>query len=246
MRQSTIDSEHLNARQESDAWNHLPDGGPAPRVRVPGDQLADRSRAPVQVLQFTSGAGPSARHTPGHRHWMTVCDMADRMQRSVSQEWKTVDIQWVRAPVKWRALPFEEGTFDAVIASRVFEYATDLDVAFGELTRILKVGGQLIFDAPNPASWWGTCECHLRALTRSTGVRRALSRVRGLELYFTHLGLSENRFAVEEWESIATCYGLRSARGAEERTGIGRSLMLKFRKLRSRRSAAGMSIGVSW
>jgi SAM-dependent methyltransferase len=246
MDQTTIDHEHFSARRESDVRHHLLHGEPAPRVRALGAPPADRLPASVQVLQVTGGAGPSARPTPGNRHWVTVCDVADRMQRTVSEKWKTVDIQWVRAPGKWRALPFEEGTFDAVIASRVFEYATDLDLAFGELTRILKVGGQLIFDAPNPANWWRTCERRLRALTGSTGARRTLSRVGGLQPYLTHLSLSENRFPVEEWESIAACYGLRSARGADEPAGSGRSLILTFRKLRSRRSMAGTSIGVPW
>jgi len=51
-----------------------------------------------------------------------------------------------------RALPFGDGTFDAVVAVEVFEHVEDVAVAIAEARRVLKDGGRLIVVDKNAAS----------------------------------------------------------------------------------------------
>lgn len=52
------------------------------------------------------------------------------------------------------ALPFENASFDLVCAFDVIEHVDDDLRAFGELSRVLKVGGVLIFSVPLHAALW--------------------------------------------------------------------------------------------
>jgi SAM-dependent methyltransferase len=47
------------------------------------------------------------------------------------------------------SLPFEDGAFDLVFSKYVLEHLTDPGAAFRELRRVSKVGGHLVFHAPN-------------------------------------------------------------------------------------------------
>ena len=52
------------------------------------------------------------------------------------------------------ALPFGDDSFDLVTAFDVVEHVEDDQAGFAELTRVLKVGGRLIFSVPlHPARW---------------------------------------------------------------------------------------------
>jgi ubiquinone/menaquinone biosynthesis C-methylase UbiE len=55
------------------------------------------------------------------------------------------------------ALPFEDESFDAVVATGVLEYALDLTAAVEELARVLRRGGVAVVSFPNslaPVSLW--------------------------------------------------------------------------------------------
>ncbi|HWO73614.1 MAG TPA: class I SAM-dependent methyltransferase, partial [Dehalococcoidia bacterium] len=47
-------------------------------------------------------------------------------------------------------LPFRDATFDAVLCSLVGEHLARLEFALGELRRVLKVGGRLVFSVYHP------------------------------------------------------------------------------------------------
>ncbi|MEO6993825.1 MAG: class I SAM-dependent methyltransferase [Lacunisphaera sp.] len=52
------------------------------------------------------------------------------------------------------ALPYASDSFDLVAAFDVIEHVADDEAAFGELTRVLKASGHLIFSVPlHPARW---------------------------------------------------------------------------------------------
>src|SRR5947207_12077650 len=51
-------------------------------------------------------------------------------------------------------LPFDDETFDLVCAFDIIEHVEDDDRAFGEMTRVLKNGGVLIFSVPMHTELW--------------------------------------------------------------------------------------------
>lgn len=62
-------------------------------------------------------------------------------------------------------LPFADGSFDLVVACDVIEHVADDQRAFGELSRVLKEGGRLVFSVPlYPARWtvFDDCVGHAR------------------------------------------------------------------------------------
>ena len=57
-------------------------------------------------------------------------------QRCADQDW--VDIQVGEAT----ELPYQDGIFDAAVATQVYEYVEDVDLALSELCRVLRPGGR--------------------------------------------------------------------------------------------------------
>lgn len=54
------------------------------------------------------------------------------------------------------ALPFDDDSFDLVTAFDVIEHVENDQQVFGELTRVLKPGGRLIFSVPLHSAYWTT------------------------------------------------------------------------------------------
>jgi SAM-dependent methyltransferase len=48
------------------------------------------------------------------------------------------------------ALPFADGSFDAAVACLVFEHIQDVDLAIGEVARVLEPGGRFVFFLNHP------------------------------------------------------------------------------------------------
>ena len=83
----------------------------------------------------------------------------------------------VRASVT--ALPFVEGTFDAVICSEVLEHIPDDASAVGQIARVLKRGGLLLASVPTPPAPFDAN--HVREGYTRQELRDLLSR-HGLEV----------------------------------------------------------------
>ena len=56
------------------------------------------------------------------------------------------------------ALPFADGSIDAIVCSDVFEHLHDIPLAMREIHRVLRKGGMLVYDTVNRTtfSWYGT------------------------------------------------------------------------------------------
>src|SRR5690606_15795606 len=48
-------------------------------------------------------------------------------------------------------LPFSDGAFNTVVANCVLEHVEGLDLALGEIARVLAPGGRLVFGVPGPS-----------------------------------------------------------------------------------------------
>ena len=66
-----------------------------------------------------------------------VAEMASRLD---------LDVELVDASLF--DLPFEDGTFDALVCLSVLEHLTDLDAALRELRRVVRPGGRLVLGVP--------------------------------------------------------------------------------------------------
>lgn len=62
------------------------------------------------------------------------------------------------------ALPFEDGGFDAAVATQVYEYVADMPAALAELRRVLRPGGRaLILDTEWDSAVWHVADRALQA-----------------------------------------------------------------------------------
>lgn len=75
-------------------------------------------------------------------------------------------------------LPFEDASFDGVIAKDLLEHVPDPVAVVREITRVLKPGGKAFASSPDAQRWVWDDYTHLRAFTR-----------RGFRLLFTDGGL---------------------------------------------------------
>lgn len=171
--------------------------------------LGDVTSPGAKVLDFGCGSGHLAAHLRTCRYTLTACDMADQMIVSARQKFGDADIKWVSLPADWRRLPFADQSFDAVVASSVLEYVGDLELVFSETARVLRRGGALIFNVPNPKNGRRKRENWANRVTEPTWIRRAVCTIPRIQRYLNYLGLSKNRFPLAEWETGATRHGFR-------------------------------------
>ena len=129
-----------------------------------------------RVLELGAGTGVNLDHYGPEVTELVLLEpadpMADRLERKVSAS--GVPARVIRAGAE--QLPFEDGYFDAVVATLVLCTVTDPDRVLAEVQRVLAPGGRLLFlehvradDAKlarwqhrlNPIQKRVACGCHL-------------------------------------------------------------------------------------
>lgn len=68
-------------------------------------------------------------------------------------------------------LPFEDASFDGVVAKDLLEHVTDPGAVVREIRRVLKPGGRVFASSPDAQKWFWNDYTHVRPFTR-TGFRR--------------------------------------------------------------------------
>jgi glycogen(starch) synthase len=90
-------------------------------------------------------AGPLAKW-----HDVTLCDVSPQMLEEARARWPSLRLVEADA----RQLPFSDGEFDAAIAIDLMTHLPDLEAGVRELARVVRPGGQLVFDTSNASPWW--------------------------------------------------------------------------------------------
>jgi SAM-dependent methyltransferase len=168
-------------------------------VRLVGD-------GPGALLEVGVGSGRLLARL-AERGWeVTGIDAAPRMVELARKRVPGARLEVARA----EALPFEDASFDAVVAVGVLEYS-DLEASLRELARVLRPGGRAVLGLLNnaaPAVVWSRLAMHpvARRVKRVVPFGRPLPppRRRPLSLQQTQRALEATGLAVERVENIGS------------------------------------------
>ena len=126
------DESRLVARRR--AWSRFREGPSSDDVAFD----AIRRARPRRVLEIGCGWGELAEKVAETGVEVTAIDLSFRMARLASE-------RGVKAFVAdAQALPFDAGRFDLVVANAVMYHIPDLDLALGEVGRVLSPGGTFV------------------------------------------------------------------------------------------------------
>jgi ubiquinone/menaquinone biosynthesis C-methylase UbiE len=110
--------------------------------------LADRRAALLagargRVLELGAGTGLNIEHYPSRLERLVLTEPEEPMRRRLRERARGRDVAVVAATAE--RLPFEDASFDTVVATLTLCTVDDLPAALAEARRVLVPGGQLLF-----------------------------------------------------------------------------------------------------
>ncbi|ACY18685.1 class I SAM-dependent methyltransferase [Haliangium ochraceum] len=137
-------------------------------------RIADDARGAGRVLEVAAGTGLVTAVLARAADEIVATDYAAAMVAELEQRVQAQGLTNVRCEqADLYALPYEAGSFDAVVASNVLHLVPDLDGAIAALRRVLAPGGSLY--APtfcHAQTWRSRMLSRVMALTGFPGQRR--------------------------------------------------------------------------
>jgi SAM-dependent methyltransferase len=109
-----------------------------------------------ELLDLGCGSGELARRLAASGYQVTGCDIAPTMLRQAEMADERRAVRWMRLEPHWQALPFADGSLDAVVSASVLEYVPDPGAVLAECARVLRPGGVLVCTVPDvthPVRW---------------------------------------------------------------------------------------------
>lgn len=175
------------------------------------------SKDPLKLLDIGSGKGYLhyfAKHLP--IDWTGIEFAGNRFEICKQLGYSMYDFN-----LETTKLPFEDGQFDLVVASHVFEHLENLDLAFEQAWRVLKPKGLMIIGLPmhiGPVGWAMTALYrfrkkkiggHCRFFTMTT-LRKFLAGKNVIDLRGFRILSARKRFG---WEDHYSFYRFNTAFG---------------------------------
>jgi SAM-dependent methyltransferase len=188
------------------------DGRLAGRLAELAGVVGDRMISGGEVLDLGCGSGELARHLAAMGYLVTGCDIAPAMVRKAVEADVRHAVRWIQLEPCWQALPFADGSLDAVVSASVLEYLPDPCAVLAECARVLRPAGILVCTVPNVAHpvRWLEWPLRLAARTPLTAAGAALARAgvsRRIAQYLAYLRASCQRRRASWWHEKASRAG---------------------------------------
>jgi len=116
------------------------------------DELAERKKTKISVLEIGVGPGRIAREILKRDVDYYGVDIADKMLNEFRQSLASNKIQKLEQCDVSDKTPFDEQTFDCLVAIRVFYYSANWRDIVDRLAKKINSGGKIIFTMPNAYS----------------------------------------------------------------------------------------------
>jgi 2-polyprenyl-6-hydroxyphenyl methylase / 3-demethylubiquinone-9 3-methyltransferase len=117
--------------------------------RVLDERFPGRAPGDVRILDVGCGGGLLSEGLAGLGYRVTGIDISEGSLRTARRHAERSGVEVEYRSGSAFALPDADDSYDAVVASDVLEHLDDLPKAVGELARVLRPGGVLLFDTIN-------------------------------------------------------------------------------------------------
>lgn len=170
--------------------------------------LESLAPAPAVVLDLGCGTGNLVCHLAASGYHAVGAEASAAMLEVARRSSDAPNVEWTLLDADWQILPYGAGSYDAVVASSLLEYVGHPASIIAECARVLRPDGLFLCTVPDPRHRVRRAEAIARTL--ATSPIRWLRPIwpRRVRSYVDYLVLSKNRFALDDWRSLAQSVGL--------------------------------------
>ena len=163
---------------------------------------------PAHVLDLGCGTGNLVCHLAAAGYQVVGAEASAAMLDVARQSGDSPNVEWMLLDGDWCTLPYGTASYDAVVASSMLEYVGHPASIVAECARVVRPHGVFLCTVPDPRHRIRRAEAVSRAL--AMGPVRWFRSIwpRRVRAYVDYLMLSKNRFALDEWRSLAESVGL--------------------------------------